>query len=155
MKSTRTKIIIAMIGAALVLAVGAVAQGPHHGGPDGEFNHMLKVYTEKLDLTADQQSQMQAIWAKEKPTLQPLMQQEHQNRAAMKALTESGPFDEVKTRTLATSNAQTMIELQVAHARIKSEMMQVLTPDQKTKLQQIEAERKANWKQHAAPPPTE
>jgi len=62
------------------------------------------------------------------------MQQMHQNKANMRALEASGPFDEAKTRVLATQNAQTMIELQVQHARIKSEMMQLLTADQKTKL---------------------
>ena len=67
---------------------------------------------------------------------------------AMKTSRTSGPFDEAKTRALATQNSQTMIELQVQHARIKSEMMQVLTADQKTKLQQLEAEHQANMRSH-------
>ena len=81
----------------------------------------------QLDLTSDQQSQVKAIWEKEKPTLQPLMEQMRQNHDAMKALEASGPFDEAKTRALATQNSQTMVELQVEHARIKSEIMQILT----------------------------
>jgi len=145
MKSVRFRIFA--IGAAVLLGTAAlVAQGMH--GHRGGFDHMLKFYTEKLDLSSTQQEQMKAIWAKEKPTLQPLMQQMRQNRAAMKALQESGPFDEAKTRALATQNSQTMIELQVEHARIKSEMMQVLTADQKTKLQQLESEHQARWQNH-------
>ena len=73
-----------------------------------------------------------------------------------RALEASGPFDETKTRALATQNAQTMIEIQVQHARIKSEMMQVLTADQKAKLAQIEAKHEAHMghmKDHMAPPP--
>ena len=155
MKSTRTRILTT--AAAVMLAVAAVfAQGMHGHGPDGEFGHMLGFYTHALDLTADQQTQIKAIWAKEMPTIKPLMQQERATHAAMETLLESGPFDEVKTRTLATANAQTMIELQVQHARIKSEMMQVLTADQKTKLTQIEAEHAARHSNnHAAPPPEE
>jgi protein CpxP len=145
MKSARSL----SIAAAFFIGTAALfAQGMHGHGPDGEFSHMLNFYADKLDLSSAQQDQMKAIWEKEKPALKPLMQQERQNHEAMKALEESGPFDEAKTRALATQNSQTMVELQVQHARIKSEMMQVLTADQKTKLQQLEADHQANMRSH-------
>jgi periplasmic protein CpxP/Spy len=155
MKSTRLRILT--MGAAVMLAAAvAIAQGPHgHGGPDGEFGHMLGFFTDKLDLTSAQQEQIKAIWAKEKPTLKPLMQLERQNHESMRTLEQSGPYDEAKTRALATQNAQTMIELQVQHARIKSEMMQVLTADQKTKLAEIEASHWGHMGDHAPPPPAD
>ena len=145
------------IGAAVLLGVAALfAQGMHgHGGPMGDFDHMLGFYSDYLDLSSAQQDQVKAIWAKEKPALEPLMQQMHQNHEAMRTLEAAGTFDEAKTRALATQNAQTMIELQVQHARIKNEMMQVLTADQKTKLQQFEAKRESRMKNHAAPPPAD
>jgi protein CpxP len=149
MKATRIRILT--IGAAVLLAVAAaIAQGPHgFGGPGADFHHMLK----QLDLTSDQQSQVKAIFEKEKPTLQPLMQQMRQNHSAMSALEAAGTFDEAKTRALATQNSQTMIELQVEHARVKSEIMQILTADQKAKLAQIEANREAHMSEHMPPPP--
>jgi protein CpxP len=155
MKSTRTRILT--IGAAVLLAVAAaIAQGMHgHGGPDGDFHHMMGFFTRQLDLTTDQQAQVKAIWEKEKPNLEPLMKQMHQNHADMRALQASGPFDEVKTRALATQHAQTQIELEVQHARIKSEMMQILTADQKAKLAQIEAKHEAHMGKHMPPPPTD
>jgi protein CpxP len=154
MKSTRVRILT--IGAALTLAVAvAIAQGMHGHGPHGDFNHMLAFFTKYLDLSNAQQDQVKAIWEKEKPTLEPLMQQMHQNHANMRALQASGPFDEAKTRALATQNAQTMIEVEVQHARIKSEMMQVLTADQKTKFAQFEAKKEAHMKEHMGPPPTD
>jgi protein CpxP len=148
MKSTHIRILT--IGAAVLLvAAAAIAEGRHgYGGPGG-FRHMLK----QLDLTSAQQDQVKAIWAKEKPSLQPLMQQLRQNHSAMSALEASGPFDEAKTRALVTQNSQAMIELQVEHARIKSEIMQILTADQKAKLAQLEANRAAHISKHAAPPP--
>jgi len=138
---------------ALLLGASALfAQGMYrHGGPGG-FGQMLGFYADALDLTSAQQDQIKAIWQKEKPSIQPLMQQMRQNRAAMNQLAESGTFDEAKATALATQNAQTMIQLQVAHARIKSEMMQVLTPEQKTKLQQIEAKHAARWQKGTATP---
>jgi periplasmic protein CpxP/Spy len=151
MKSIRIRMLT--IGAAVLLAAAvAIAQGRHgFGGPGGDFHRMLK----QLDLTADQHSQVKAIFEKEKPTMQPLMQQMRQNHSAMSALEASGTFDEAKTRALATQNAQTMIELQVEHARIKSEIMQILTADQKAKLAQIEANRAAHMSKHTAPPPAD
>jgi periplasmic protein CpxP/Spy len=148
MKSTRIRILT--ISAAVILAVAvAIAQGMHgHGGPDGDFHHMLAFFTDKLDLTSDQQAQVKAIWEKEKPNLEPLMKQMHQNHADMFALEASGPFDEAKTRALATQHAQTMIEVEVQHARIKSEMVQVLTADQKAKLAQFEAKHQQHMQEH-------
>jgi len=52
----------------------------------------------------------------------------------LRDLVMSGTFDEAKTRELASQQTQTMTELTVQYARIGSEMVQVLTPDQKTKL---------------------
>jgi protein CpxP len=155
MKSTRIRILT--IGAAVMLAVAAaIAQGMHgHGGPGGDFRHMMGFFTHYLDLTGDQQSQVKAIWEKEKPNLEPLMKQMHQNHSDMRALEASGPFDEAKTRALATQHAQTMIEVEVQHARIKSEMMQVLTADQKAKFAQFEAKREARMKEHMHHPPTD
>jgi periplasmic protein CpxP/Spy len=151
MKFTRTRILI--IGAAVILALAAaIAQGPRgFGGPDGDFQHMLGFFTDYLDLTTAQQDQVKAIWTKEEPTLKPLLQQMHTNRANMRALEASGTFDEAKTRAQATVNAQSQIELEVEHARIKSEMMQVLTADQKTKLANFEAKRESRMKEHAPP----
>jgi len=150
MKSTRNRILV--VAAAVMMAAAAIAQGMHgHGGPGADFHRMLK----QLDLTSDQHAQVKAIWEKEKPAMQPLMQQMRQNHEAMKALEAAGPYDEAKTRALATQNSQTMIELQVAHARIKSEIMQILTPDQKAKLAQIEASHAAHMGQHGPPPAEE
>ncbi len=153
MKSTRIRILT--IGAAVILAVAAaIAQGMHHhGGPGGDFDHMLGFFTRTLDLTADQQAQAKAIWEKEKPAMEPLMKQMHQNHADMQALQASGPFDETKTRALAMQQAQTKIEMEVQHARIKSEMVQILTADQKAKLAKLEARHEGHMGKHMPPPP--
>jgi periplasmic protein CpxP/Spy len=152
MKSNRNRILI--VGAAVMLAVAAaVAQGMHgRGGPGGEFQHMLGFYTDYLDLTPAQQEQAKAIWEKEKPTMEPLMKQMHQNHSDMKALESAGAFDEAKTRALATQHSQTMVDIEVEHARLKSEMLQILTADQKTKLAQFEAKHEARMQHHAPPP---
>lgn len=158
MKSTRTRVLV--IGAAVVLAVAAaLAQGMHGRGGPGGFEHLLGFYSDYLDLTTAQQDQIKAIMQKEKPTLAPLMQQMKQFHTQMNQLEQSGTFDEAKVRALATQQSQTMIELAVQHARIKSEMVQVLTADQKAKLAQFEAKRAQRMQRHMKdmpePPPSD
>jgi periplasmic protein CpxP/Spy len=153
MKPTNFRI-LALVAALLLGAGILLAQGMHgHGGPDAMFNGMLSHYAEALDLSSAQQDQIKAIWEKEKPTLKPLMQQMRQNRAATEALVENAPFDEAKTQALATQHAQTSVALEVEHARMKSEMLAVLTPDQKTKYQQLEAQHQARWSHGASSAP--
>lgn len=144
------------LGAALMVGAAVLfAQGMHgHGGPDGMFGHMLSHYADALDLTSAQQDQIKAIWQKEKPTMKPLMQQMRQNRQAMDAIAETATFDEAKATALATQNAQTMVQIEVEHARMKSEMMQVLTADQRTKYQQLEAKHEAHMQKHMGPRPS-
>jgi Spy/CpxP family protein refolding chaperone len=72
--------------------------------------------------------------AKEKPALRPLMLQMAQGHSQLRDLVLGGSFDEAKARELASQQAQVMTELVVQHARVASEMVQVLTPEQKTKL---------------------
>jgi len=83
MKLSRTKIIIAGLLITLVAAVAlsqTVKRAHMHGG--GEFGlggHMLGFFTDYLNLTDAQQSQIKEIMANERPTIQPLM--EHLNQS--------------------------------------------------------------------------
>ena len=136
MKSKYFKI-AAIVLALAVMAAIAVSQTVRraHMRGDGMFGGpMLGYFVHKLDLTDAQQAQVKAIMAKEKPGLQPLMLQVAQGHSQLRDLVMSGTFDEAKARELASQQTQTMTELAVQHARIASEMVQVLTPDQKTKL---------------------
>src|ERR1700681_4229747 len=128
--------------AALVLALAAMAaiavsqtvRRAHMRG-DGMFGGpMLGYYVHKLDLTDAQQAQVKAIMAKEKPALQPLMLQMAQGHSQLRDLVMSGSFDEAKVREVASQQTPVLTELTVQHARIGSEMVQGLAPDQKTKL---------------------
>ncbi len=136
MKTKYFKIAAVVLALTVVagIAVSQTVRRAHMRG-DGMFGGpMLGYYVHKLDLTDAQQAQVKAIMAKEKPALQPLMQQVAQGHSQLRDLVMSGTFDEAKARELASQQTQTMTELTVQHARIASEMVQILTPDQKTKL---------------------
>ena len=152
MKARYLKILAA--AAVLVLAVAGLAQGMH-GGPGGpmghEFpfgGHMLHFFSDYLDLTSAQQEQVKSIMEKEKPAIQSAMQQMGQFHSQMRTLEEASTFDEAKVRALATQQSQAMTEMIVQKARIKNELLQVLTPDQKTKLAQFESKREHRMRHH-------
>ena len=151
MKANRFKLLavvlsVAVASAAVAQTVVKTARGMGH---HGDFSaRMLGFYTDYLDLTDAQQAQMKDILTKEKPTIRPLMQQLAQGRQQMKALEQAGTFDEAKVRAAASQQTQTMTELMVQKVRIKSELMAVLTADQKDKLAKIEARHQARFQKH-------
>ncbi|HSS98666.1 MAG TPA: Spy/CpxP family protein refolding chaperone [Terriglobales bacterium] len=151
MKSHRMKIFIAAVA---LLLVGAVALAQtvrraayrHGGGMFGE--RMLSFYAHRLDLTDAQQSQLKDIMAKERPALKPLFLQLSQTRHQMRQLEEGETFNEAQVRTLAAQQSQVMTELIVQKARIESEMLQVLNPDQKTKFKEMMDKREQRMMNH-------
>ncbi len=133
-KTFKTLAVILVLAVVAAIAVSQTVRRAHMRG-DGMFGGpMVGYFVHQLDLTDAQQAQVKAIMAKEKPALQPLMQQMSQGHSQLRDLVLSGSFDEAKARELATQQSQTMTELTVQHARIASEMVQILTPEQKTKL---------------------
>lgn len=158
MKSSHIKILAVALALTLMaaIAVSQTVKRVQHMHGEGMFSeHTLGFFTDYLNLSDAQQAQIKDILAKEKPTLRPLMQQMAQSHHDLRQLEESGTFDEAKVRALASQQAQTMTELIVQKARIHSEMFQVLTPDQKTKMTQFMDRHEQRFMKHMqnqAPP---
>jgi Spy/CpxP family protein refolding chaperone len=155
MKSNRWKLIVALLMVGW-LATAAVAQTTNsvaaHGRGGFGLGHMLGFYTDYLDLTDAQQAQIKDIITKQKPTIQPLMQQLAASRQQLQKLESASPIDEATVRSVATQQSQTMTELIVQKAHIKNEMMQVLTADQKAKLAKFTARRQQRFQRHMQAP---
>jgi protein CpxP len=124
--------------------------GDHMMGGD-----MIGMFSDALDLTEAQQAQMKDIRAKEKPTMQPLMEQMFEGHKAMAQLVQSGAFDEAKARALAAQQAVAFQELTVQKARVDSELVQLLTADQKTKLAAIMQKHEQRHLSHRQDQPTD
>lgn len=150
MKLNRFRTLAALVSLCLC-ATFALTQGPPPAHR-GLGNHLLSYYTDVLDLTDAQQTQMKAIWTKEEPTIQPLMQQLKSTHTQMQQLEEASTFNEAQVRTLASQQAQTMIDLAVEKSRMKNEMFQLLTADQKAKLQKLEARHQQHGQTGEVPP---
>jgi periplasmic protein CpxP/Spy len=134
-----------VLAAAAGLATAALAQG------HGRFGHhkgwMLQRMTRELNLTEAQQAQIKSILQTEHARIQPLKQQLRQNQQAQGTPT-TGAFDEAQARAFAGKQAQIMSDLIVEKQRTKSQIYAVLTPDQRTKAQELMQEREQRRLQH-------
>ena len=150
MKSTRIKLMAITLALTLTAAVAAsqTVQAVQMHGDEMFGGHMLNFFVDYLNLTDAQQTQMKDILAKEKPTIQPLIQQVAQSHHQLRALEMSGTFDETKARALVAQQSANITELIVQKARIESELFQVLTPEQKTTMTQFMQRREQRFAQH-------
>ena len=156
MKFTRKNLIIVGVAIMLVAAVAVsqtVTKARHmHGMGFGFDEHMLGFMTDYLDLTDAQQAQVKDIFAKEKPIIQPLMDQLKQGHHDLMQLETSGTFDEAKVRALATQHTQTLTDLIVEKARVHNQIFQLLTPEQKAKATKLMQHHEQHMMNHNAPP---
>lgn len=133
------------------LAVSQTVERMHMGHGDFE-QHILGFMTRYLDLTDAQQTQVKQIFAEERPRIQPLLEQLGRTRHQLRQLEESGTFDEAKVRAVASQQAQTMVELTVEKAKIKSQVFNILNPDQKDKAEQFMDRREERFERHLHQP---
>jgi len=148
MSATRIKVLSATLAMMVVGAITlAAAQGAMHHGGFGFEHHILQFLTEQLDLTEAQQGQVKDILGKEKPAMARLMMQKGQMHQQLMQEAISG-FDEAKIQALASQQGQLETALAVEHARIASQVFNILTPEQKTKAQELLAKHQQHMREH-------
>lgn len=148
---TARRILMATLALAAMAVPGAVlAQGyggPHGmGGPDGfggpglhRFEEMLPELATILDLSDEQQAQIEAILDEELPAIETMRDQLRDAHQAFRANQQPGVFDEAAVRAFAQSQSQTHVELMVAGARTMSRIHNVLTTEQQQRLEELRA----------------
>lgn len=99
----------------------------------------------ELKLTDAQQTEIKAIVRDELAGAHLLFEKLKENRMQMRAAASDGQFDEAQVRSIAAEQGQTLSELIVAKERAKARIFNVLTPEQRTRanelLEQFEARR--------------
>jgi protein CpxP len=96
---------------------------------------------EPLALSATQQERIAAIRAEARSASQVLREQIQDYQEQMRAMADTATFDEDTLRTIAAAKAQIQLELDVARARMRSEIHAVLTPEQQELATKLRAER--------------
>lgn len=154
-----TAVMIVLLGSAFAQPqdADAAAAPPMHSHSWGRGDHMMGFFADYLNLTDAQQAEMKTIMQKEHAAMKPLMQQMRQTQMSLKQY-EQGAFDEAKVRTIAAQKASAEVEMTVSRTRIHNELFQVLTPEQQTKMKEMQARHEARMAKHmhqAAPATTD
>jgi Spy/CpxP family protein refolding chaperone len=138
-----------LIGA--TFAVQAQMHGPHGKGMADHMAYMTKA----LNLTADQQAAAKKLHVELMAKAQPLMAQHHQQQAELKTLMNgvNPNSTEIGQKTIAANNTEA--QLKALHEEFKTKFKALLTPDQQTKLAQIEASHPHGPHGPDGPPPAE
>ena len=110
----------------------------HFGGRGGEG----RIFSQ-LDLTDTQKEQIKAIHERSRESMRPLMEQIRAKRQEIRRANEGGTVDEALVRQKLTEIAPLEAKMMAERARIHQETLSVLTPEQKTKLEQLREEFKS------------
>ena len=98
-----------------------------------------------LDLTDAQKTQMKQIRESHSQTLRPLMEQIRAKRQEIRQASQGSAFNEALVTQKLTEIAPLEAKLQGEQHRVHQEMLSVLTPDQKAKLEQAREQLKSKW----------
>jgi Spy/CpxP family protein refolding chaperone len=109
-------------------------------GERGEKGERGMHKLDQLNLSPQQKDQIRALREQEKQKNGPLMTQAKDLRTQAKAARESG--DQAKLQSVRNQMQTLKPQLQQARADYKQKLDAILTPEQRTKLDQMQAERK-------------
>ena len=113
---------------------GRMHEGMHRGG--GRMRQM-----EMLGLTDAQKDQIFKIRHDSVPPMREQMKQVRKAGLELRQLAMADKFDEVKARQLADQQAKAMANMAVMRAQTANRVRQVLTPEQRQKMDQMRQHR--------------
>ena len=91
----------------------------------------MRRFTERLNLTAEQQKQVQAMFRDSEMQAKPLREQLRNERDSLKTAVKSDSEQQIDRIT--HRNADTLAKLQAIHAKTMAKVYSILTPEQKAK----------------------
>jgi protein CpxP len=101
----------------------------------------------QLDLTDAQRTQVRQLVEQHRAEGRPLMERLRAAADAQRQAMEVVPADEGRIRTAMEELARVQADLAVQRARLQSEIVALLTPEQQERLQQLRAGRAARMQQ--------
>ena len=156
MKLVTNTIAAALCAGGLALATGAQAQpagegmhgpghmGMHHGemrgGHHGDMRGEMHAFR-ALDLTEAQRDQIFKIHHEQAPAFRDQMKKVRASREELHKLAVADRLDQAAVRRAADAQAKAMSDLAVMHVTTQNRVRQLLTPEQRTKLDQMRQER--------------
>ncbi len=128
--------------AALGLAPAAQAQGEPSHGSMGMHRGGPMMMLRGLDLTEAQRDQVFKIFHDQEPAVHEQMKQVRQARENLMKLAAADRFDELQARQAADAQAKALSTLAVIRAQSIHRVREVLTPEQRARLDQRSQQRR-------------
>ncbi len=131
---------------AALLAAGSLALAvptvqAHSDGPRAEMRGGGMRMLRGLDLTQEQREQVRKIFQEQSPAVRDRMEAARKAQQDLRALALSPNFDSGRARDLADTAAKAHADAAVARAEAMSKVFALLTPEQRTKLEQARERR--------------
>ena len=95
-----------------------------------------------IDLTDEQKTQVKQITEASKTNVKPIREQMKANRQKLQELSANGNFDAAQVQAIAAQQGNLSARLIVEKERVKSQIFQVLTPEQRAKAAEMKAKMK-------------
>jgi protein CpxP len=133
-----------------ILALGHGFQGPGGHGKGGH-GEMLEHMSRALNLTDEQKQQVKGIMDSVESTASGIHAKLEEVHKQLGAATANGQFDETQVRTLANQQAQLEADMTVEHFRAMSKVFGILTPEQRTKAEELHKQM-GQHERHPGPP---
>ncbi len=140
----KAKIIATVVGILVLVGTTAAFACPggkgHHGkrghGKGGGMHGLM----EKLDLTDAQKAEMEKLHTEMKEDVEPLRERMKELKQQMHQLWENDPVDEEALITLEREMATMKLQMSELRIQMKVDMMDILTPEQRAKFQELKKE---------------
>lgn len=162
---TRRNLILGITLAALAVGGSAVLAGPggpggpgmrgpdgsRHGGfgagrgGDGPLGPLGRAL-HRLDLTDEQRAQIRTVVEAARPQLQQLRGQLRDGRQAFREANPPTTFDEAAIRAHVAAQSAVMADLAVLGAKVRADVLALLTPEQLEELERMRAKRE-QWRE--------
>jgi Spy/CpxP family protein refolding chaperone len=131
-----------LLASSLALGLGPLAANaqPMPGEGMGRRGHGM-MHLRGLNLTEAQRDQVFKIFHDQAPAMHEQMKQVHRSRGELRQLAMAERFDEGRARQLADTQAKALAALAVMRAQTMARVREILTPEQRQRLQQMREQR--------------
>jgi Spy/CpxP family protein refolding chaperone len=128
--------LVATIFFAAALSLAAVAQDAGAPALNPRAIHRIE---HRLDITSQQREQARAILQQERPQLQQIRMSLAAEQEEMTIASANGSFDPATAHAVAMKYAEANASAAAERAKLRVELLAILTSEQKAKLQQMRA----------------
>ncbi len=114
------------------------------------MEHKLEMMSEILDLSDNQEEQIEALLEKQWASREEHREQRQAERDEFRQLRTGDDFNEAEFRALAMKKAEQKVDRMVEHAKLKQQIFQLLTAEQQEKADKLMAMRGNHGRRHGS-----